>query len=195
VTPPGRLIEPLIVGHAADCDKRSDPVHESPAPQFPAEYRQSLMLRAHARSCDRDGHTSVRHSSAITVSRFLLSTAPQPREEDAMSKLSPATRSDVRPAISAEGRRTRGPIVLWRLHGATDELRGLVFETSFGYAFGLELDAELVLLHLQPDLKRLVAYADRIERALVAQGWQVITASSKGRSLHASRRSVSNIVS
>ena len=33
------------------------------------------------------------------------------------------------------------PIELWRLRGATDDLRGLAFETSFGYALGLELDA------------------------------------------------------
>jgi hypothetical protein len=65
-------------------------------------------------------------------------------------------------------------IVLWHLHGALDDLRGLAIETSFGYALGLELDAELVLLHLQPDLERVVAYADRIESALIADGWQVI---------------------
>ena len=70
---------------------------------------------------------------------------------------------------------------LWRLHGATDDLRGLAIETSFGYALGLELDAELVLLHLQPSLESCVATAERIETALVAQGWHVITASG-GRS-------------
>ena len=48
----------------------------------------------------------------------------------------------------------------------------LAIETSFGYALGLELDHELVLLHLQPSLEVLVAYADRIEAALLAQGWQ-----------------------
>ncbi len=61
---------------------------------------------------------------------------------------------------------------LWRMHGATDDLRGLAIETSFGYALGLELDRELVLLHLQPSLEVLVAYAERIESALLAQGWQ-----------------------
>ena len=64
------------------------------------------------------------------------------------------------------------PRELWRIRGATDELRGLAIETSFGYALGLELDQELVLLHLQPSLEVLVAYADRIEAALLAQGWQ-----------------------
>jgi hypothetical protein len=64
------------------------------------------------------------------------------------------------------------PLELWRVRGATDELRGLAIETSFGYALGLELDHELVLLHLQPSLDVLVAYADRIEAALLAQGWQ-----------------------
>jgi hypothetical protein len=64
------------------------------------------------------------------------------------------------------------PLELWRVRGATDELRGLAIETSFGYALGLELDHELVLLHLQPSLEILTAYADRIEVALLAQGWQ-----------------------
>ena len=61
---------------------------------------------------------------------------------------------------------------LWHVRGATDHLRGLAIETSFGYAFGLELDHELVLLHLQPTLDVLLAYATRIEAALLAQGWQ-----------------------
>jgi hypothetical protein len=65
---------------------------------------------------------------------------------------------------------------LWRLRGATDDLRGLAIETSYGYALGLELDTELVLLHLQPSLDSLVATAERIETALIAQGWQLIPA-------------------
>ena len=67
-----------------------------------------------------------------------------------------------------------GPIVLWSVRGATDDLRGLAIETSFGYALGLELASELVLLHLQPSLEVLVEYADRIETALLAQGWRRI---------------------
>lgn len=78
------------------------------------------------------------------------------------------------------------PIELWRLRGATDDLRGLVIETSFGHAFGLELDAELVLLHLQPSLKCLVAYADRLESALIKQGWRAIEEPLTGRSAHVS---------
>lgn len=79
------------------------------------------------------------------------------------------------------------PIELWRLRGATDELRGLAFETSFGYALGLELDAELVLLHLQPTLESLVAYADRIHAALQAQGWALVEHASNQRSRYAAR--------
>ena len=45
-------------------------------------------------------------------------------------------------------------------------LRGLAVETSFGHALGLELDTELVLLHLQPSLDALLAYAARLEAAL-----------------------------
>jgi hypothetical protein len=69
------------------------------------------------------------------------------------------------------------PVELWHVRGASDDLRGLAIETSFGYALGLELDRELVLLHLQPSLEVLVAYADRIQTALLAQGWQPVTAS------------------
>jgi hypothetical protein len=79
------------------------------------------------------------------------------------------------------------PIELWRLRGATDDLRGLACETSFGYALGLELDTELVLLHLQPTLEILIAYADRIHAALQAQGWAPVDESSSQRSRHATR--------
>ena len=65
---------------------------------------------------------------------------------------------------------------LWRLRGATDDLRGLAIETSYGYALGLELDTELLLKLLPPSLETLVAMAERIEIALIAQGWRVITA-------------------
>ena len=78
--------------------------------------------------------------------------------------------------------------VLWRLHGATDDLRGLAIETSFGFALGLELDSELVLLHLQPNFDSLVAYADRLESALIKQGWQTIEEpQTEGSSNHAPR--------
>ncbi len=78
-----------------------------------------------------------------------------------------------------DGRTSRAPtalrpLELWRIRGMTDDLRGLAIATSFGYALGLELDSELVLLHLQPSLEVLVAYADRIESALLAQGWRRI---------------------
>jgi hypothetical protein len=66
-------------------------------------------------------------------------------------------------------------------------LRGLAFETSFGYAFGLELEAELVLLHLQPTLDMLVAYADRIHTALQAQGRALVEDSSMKGSRYAAR--------
>ena len=86
-----------------------------------------------------------------------------------------ATRSPGR-SRSADRRAVPQPIVLWQLRGATDDLRGLAIETAFGYALGLELDAELVLLHLQSSLESLTVYADRIEAALLAQGWQLVGA-------------------
>jgi hypothetical protein len=88
---------------------------------------------------------------------------------------------------TAPPRRQPRPIELWRLHGASDDLRGLAIETSFGYALGLELDGELVLLHLQPSLESLVAYADRIHTALQTQGWTLVDQSSVQRSRYAAR--------
>jgi hypothetical protein len=60
------------------------------------------------------------------------------------------------------------------MRGATDDLRALLFETSFGVAFGLELADELVLLQLQPNLESLATCAERIGSTLIDQGWQVI---------------------
>lgn len=68
--------------------------------------------------------------------------------------------------------RTASARELWRLRGSVDDLRALAIETSFGHALALELDHEIVLLHLQPSIEVLVGYADRIEAALLAQGWQ-----------------------
>jgi len=100
-----------------------------------------------------------------------------------------APSADRKPAHARMNRRRpeSTPIELWRLRGATDDLCGLAFETSFGYALGLELDAELVLLHLQPNLESLVAYADRIQAALQAHGWVLVEDSSTKRSRYAAR--------
>ena len=92
-----------------------------------------------------------------------------------MSERASADRSRARSSISSDPGPASAPIELWRLRGATDDLRGLAIETSYGYALGLELDAELVLLHLQPSLDDLVAQAERIQSALIAHGWQVMT--------------------
>ena len=72
-------------------------------------------------------------------------------------------------------------IVLWRFRGKRDELRGLAIETSFGYAFGLELAGELVLFHLHRSLESMVEHADLAEAALIAQGWQAIEDRQEGR--------------
>jgi hypothetical protein len=88
-----------------------------------------------------------------------------------MGAMTATTGSPNEPHVSHALRAPR-PLELWRARGATDDLRALAIETSFGYALGLELDNELVLLHLQPSLEVLIAYADRIEAALLAQGWQ-----------------------
>ena len=99
-----------------------------------------------------------------------------------------ANGSPVHKASVSVQQRALQSTVLWRLHGATDDLRGLAIETSFGFALGLELDSELVLLHLQPNFDSLVAYADRLESALIKQGWQTIEEpQTEGSSNHAPR--------
>lgn len=99
----------------------------------------------------------------------------------------PVNRSHAHLPSSSVRARAPHATVLWRLRGATDILRGLAIETSFGYALGLELDTELVLLHLQPNFECLVGYADRLESALIKQGWQIVEDAPCQRSGHASR--------
>jgi hypothetical protein len=83
-------------------------------------------------------------------------------------------RSDGHPPALRSPWHTPLAMELWRFRGARDELRGLAIETSFGYAFGLELATELVLFHLYRNLESMVACADRVETALLAQGWEPI---------------------
>jgi hypothetical protein len=78
-------------------------------------------------------------------------------------------------------RHDRCTVELWRLHGATELLRALAIETSYGDALALELDSEVVLLHLQPDEDSLIANADHYRAILIAQGWQVDEQSSQRR--------------
>jgi hypothetical protein len=66
--------------------------------------------------------------------------------------------------------------VLWKYHGDEHDLRGLVFVTSFGYGFGLELAAQPLWFRLQPNLERLVSVADGWESRLLADGWQPMDA-------------------
>jgi hypothetical protein len=75
-----------------------------------------------------------------------------------------------------EGPRLSCPIVLWKYRGEEKDLRGLVFVTSVGYAFGLQLGTELIWFHLQPSLERLVDVADRLEPWLRAKGWRAVEA-------------------
>lgn len=65
-------------------------------------------------------------------------------------------------------------VVLWRMRGAVESLVCVSVATSFGYALGLELGAELILLELQPSLELLVAKSARLERWLLAHGWLAI---------------------
>jgi hypothetical protein len=143
--------------------------------------------RAHVATCAILRHISrdrVDHGHTVTprtrraiargrpvVMRFAL-TPIAPREEPMHEK------AFIDASLRARSRapsRTGPSIELWRLRGQKDVLRGLVIETSFGYGLGLELDTELIMLFLQPNLDTLVAKADRIETALKAQGWRLIT--------------------
>jgi hypothetical protein len=63
------------------------------------------------------------------------------------------------------------PLVLWRLHGETDDLVCAVVENSFGHALALTLAGELILFDLQPSIDHLVATSDRLERWLRSRGW------------------------
>ncbi len=66
------------------------------------------------------------------------------------------------------------PIELWRLRGAAVDVRGLAIETSFGFALGVELDTELVLLLLQRSPECLIDYSNRLEASLLGHGWHRI---------------------
>ena len=71
---------------------------------------------------------------------------------------------------------SRERIVLWRLHGAIDDLECAAIATSFGYALSLELAGEPILLELQRTLEHLTHKASRLETWLLTQGWQVLGA-------------------
>ena len=67
-------------------------------------------------------------------------------------------------------------VLLWRLHGATNDLACAAVETSYGYALCLELGGEPILLELQPGLETLTAKAERLEASLLTRGWEVASA-------------------
>lgn len=71
---------------------------------------------------------------------------------------------------------TPNRVLLWRLHGATNDLACAAVETSYGYALCLELGDELVLLELQQTLELLIAKASRLEASLLTRGWEIASA-------------------
>lgn len=60
-------------------------------------------------------------------------------------------------------------VLLWRLHGAANDLSCVEVETSHGYALCLEPGGEPVLLELQRSLELLIAKARRLEASLLAR--------------------------
>jgi hypothetical protein len=67
-------------------------------------------------------------------------------------------------------------VLLWRLHGASNVLACAAVETSYGYAFCLELGDEPILLELQESVEALTAKASRLEASLLARGWEIDSA-------------------
>jgi hypothetical protein len=67
-------------------------------------------------------------------------------------------------------------VLLWRLHGATNDLACAAVETSYGYALCLELGGEPILLELQRSLETLATKASRLETRLLTRGWEIVSA-------------------
>jgi hypothetical protein len=67
-------------------------------------------------------------------------------------------------------------VLLWRLHGATNDLACAAVEMSYGYALSVELGGEPILLELQRNLETLTAKASQLETSLLARGWEIASA-------------------
>jgi len=80
------------------------------------------------------------------------------------------------PAAAVRISVTPNRVLLWRLHGATNDLACAAVETSYGYALCLELGDEPVLLELQQSLELLIAKASHLEASLLARGWEIPSA-------------------
>ena len=86
------------------------------------------------------------------------------------------TSSSATPGAAVRNPVTPHRVLLWRLHGATNDLACAAVETSYGYAFCLELDGEPILLELQRSLEALTLKASRLEASLLARGWEIVSA-------------------
>jgi hypothetical protein len=76
---------------------------------------------------------------------------------------------------SATNRTRAGhPIELWRLRSPRGELRGLGVETPLGHVFFVEPITDTVLARLHPSAKAMVAFAERVKAALVAEDWKAV---------------------
>jgi hypothetical protein len=80
------------------------------------------------------------------------------------------------PAAAVRISATPNRVLLWRLHGATNDLACAAVETSYGYALSLELGDEPILLELQQSLELLIAKASRLEASLLVRGWEIASA-------------------
>jgi hypothetical protein len=109
-------------------------------------------------------------------SRFLHRVAPCPSGECADADASEIASNRV--PSSADVRIPVKPhrVLLWRLHGATNDLACAAVETSYGHALCLELGGEPILLELQRGLETLTAKADRLEATLLPRGWEIASA-------------------
>jgi hypothetical protein len=123
------------------------------SPLFPAPFRSHNQ----SRSC-----THVR--------RALAANAPMQTLHSEVTSTPTSPAAVVRNAVAPHR------VLLWRLHGATNDLSCVAVETSYGYALCLELGGEPVLLELQRSLELLIAKASRLEASLLARGWQIASA-------------------
>ncbi len=64
-----------------------------------------------------------------------------------------------------------GPLALWELHRADEDLLCATVFTAYGCALALALSGELIHLELEASAERLVQKAERLERRLLGRGW------------------------
>lgn len=80
-----------------------------------------------------------------------------------------------RPVASVSGRHSGSEdvdlLALWELRRAGEDLLCATVFTAYGCALAVALSGELIHLHLEPNVERLVRKAERLEARLLTRGW------------------------